>query len=78
MLYPCSALPYPTPPPPRLAESIFVTNLEDPNTIAFVDELQRRLQAPPGGSFGSLSAPSSPSLAGGALPCVALPVQSSW
>ena len=32
-------------PSPTLADNVYVTNLDDQNTIAFVEELQRRLRA---------------------------------
>ncbi|KAL4856218.1 Magnesium transporter MRS2-7 [Chlorella vulgaris] len=48
-------------------DNIYITNLDDPNTQSFVEELQRRLRTPPGGGFGGMFASSSATnLAGGA------------
>ncbi|KAI3437682.1 hypothetical protein D9Q98_000131 [Chlorella vulgaris] len=40
-------------------DNIYITNLDDPNTQSFVEELQRRLRTPPGGGFGGMFASTS-------------------
>lgn len=46
-----------TPPAHALhADNIYITNLDDPNVLSFVDELQRRLRSPGGSSTFNLGA----------------------